>query len=99
MYQQQIYNLGVPGGERLIFILFMFYGGDFMLNTGVGVIINGLAQPAEGSILTDWLAANNYNPARIAVEKNGEIVPKAQYQSTVLQAGDVLEIVSFVGGG
>lgn len=70
-----------------------------MLNTGVGVIINGLAQPAEGSILTDWLAANNYNPARIAVEKNGEIVPKAQYQSTVLQAGDVLEIVSFVGGG
>lgn len=99
MYQQQIYNLGVPGGERLIFILFMFYWGDFMLNTGVGVIINGLAQPAEGSILTDWLAANNYNPARIAVEKNGEIVPKAQYQSTVLQAGDVLEIVSFVGGG
>lgn len=49
--------------------------------------------------MADWLLANNYNLARIAVEKNGEIVPKAQYQSTVLQAGDSLEIVSFVGGG
>lgn len=70
-----------------------------MTNTEVGVIINGQAQPAGGCILADWLLANNYNPLRIAVEKNGEILPKAQYQTTVLQAGDVLEIVSFVGGG
>ncbi len=70
-----------------------------MTNTEVGVIINGQAQPAVGCILADWLLANNYNPARIAVEKNGEILPKAQYQTTILQAGDVLEIVSFVGGG
>ena len=38
-------------------------------------------------------------PQRIAVERNGEIVPRRTYGETVLQDGDVLEIVSFVGGG
>ena len=32
-------------------------------------------------------------------DKNGEIVPKAKYDSTALADGDVLEVVSFVGGG
>jgi sulfur carrier protein len=36
---------------------------------------------------------------RIAVEKNGEIVPKAKYAETLLAEGDALEVVSFVGGG
>ena len=36
---------------------------------------------------------------RIAVERNGEIIPKTSYQDIILQDGDVLEVVSFVGGG
>jgi thiamine biosynthesis protein ThiS len=36
---------------------------------------------------------------RVAVERNREIVPKAHYASTALAAGDVLEVVEFVGGG
>jgi sulfur carrier protein len=36
---------------------------------------------------------------RVAVERNREIVPKAQYASTALAPGDVLEVVEFVGGG
>ena len=44
-------------------------------------------------------AGKGYRTERIAVEKNGVIVPKAQYGLTELKAGDVLEIVSFVGGG
>lgn len=36
---------------------------------------------------------------RVAVEKNGEIVPKSQHASTLLAAGDRLEIVVAVGGG
>jgi sulfur carrier protein len=36
---------------------------------------------------------------RVAVEKNGEIVPKSQHPSTHLEAGDRLEIVVAVGGG
>jgi len=61
--------------------------------------INGQEYPADGQTLLAWLTANNYNVERIAVEKNGEIVPKRQYADTVLQAGDRLEVVSFVGGG
>ena len=36
---------------------------------------------------------------RVAVEKNGEIVPKSQHASTLLAPGDRLEIVVAVGGG
>lgn len=35
----------------------------------------------------------------VAVEKNGEVVPRAEHASTALGDGDVLEIVHFVGGG
>ena len=40
-----------------------------------------------------------YTGKRIAVESNGEIVPKSQHVSTALAAGDQLEIVVAVGGG
>ncbi|MHB8302837.1 MAG: sulfur carrier protein ThiS [Acidobacteriaceae bacterium] len=36
---------------------------------------------------------------RIAIERNGEIVPRSQWPQTPLSAGDHLEIVQFVGGG
>lgn len=36
---------------------------------------------------------------RVAVEKNGEIVPRSQHASTPLASGDALEIVVAVGGG
>ena len=36
---------------------------------------------------------------RIAVERNGEIVPRSRFQETVLADGDKLEIVVAVGGG
>ena len=36
---------------------------------------------------------------RIAVEINGHIVPKSKYDTTVLNDGDTVEIVGFVGGG
>ena len=36
---------------------------------------------------------------RIAVEMNGEIVPKSQYAQTPVTAGDKLEVVAAVGGG
>jgi sulfur carrier protein len=35
----------------------------------------------------------------VAVERNGEIVPRAEHEATVLADADVLEIVHFVGGG
>jgi thiamine biosynthesis protein ThiS len=38
-------------------------------------------------------------PGRVAVEINREVVPKARWSSVTLAAGDIVEIVNFVGGG
>ena len=63
------------------------------------VKVNGEEIAADGKMLLDYLEEADYVPARIAVERNGEIVPRAAYESVQLAAGDVVEIVSFVGGG
>lgn len=63
------------------------------------VKINGVAWEAAGKTLVEYLESTNYDPRRIAVERNGDIVPKAQYAEIVLQDGDEIEVVSFVGGG
>ena len=63
------------------------------------VKINGEELDIAGKTLADHLAATDYDLKRIAVERNGELVPKAQYGETVLANGDSVEIVSFVGGG
>ena len=63
------------------------------------VRINGIEYDAAGKTLAEYLETTEYNPKRIAVERNGWIVPKAKYGETVLQDGDKIEVVNFVGGG
>ena len=63
------------------------------------VKINGKDLDIAGETLADYLASTNYDIKRIAVERNGEIVPKAAYNETVLNDEDTIEVVSFVGGG
>ena len=63
------------------------------------VRINGEERNVAGKTLAEYLATTSYDPKRIAVERNGEIVPKVQYGKTILTDGDSIEIVSFVGGG
>ena len=63
------------------------------------VKVNGVELALAGKTLSDYLAATDYDPKRIAVERNGDIVFKSRYDVTVLEDGDRLEIVSFVGGG
>lgn len=53
----------------------------------------------EGATLGDLVRALGLEPSRIAVERNGQVVPKARYDAEVLSEGDRLEIVHFVGGG
>ncbi|MBQ7652471.1 MAG: sulfur carrier protein ThiS [Victivallales bacterium] len=65
----------------------------------MSVTINGEKAEAAGKLLSDYLKDAGYDIQRIAVELNGEIVPKVNYDSTRLQDGDTVEIVSFVGGG
>ena len=63
------------------------------------VKINGEELNIAGKTVAEYLATTSYDPKRIAVERNGDIVPKAQYGETILKDGDSVEIVSFVGGG
>ena len=63
------------------------------------VRINGNDLDIAGKTVAEYLETTDYNRSRIAVEQNGEIVPKAEYDSTLLNDGDVIEVVSFVGGG
>ncbi len=62
--------------------------------------INGVYKKLECSItLSELVEAEQYPISRIAVELNGQIVPKGDYASTILTEADTLEIVCFVGGG
>lgn len=63
------------------------------------MIINGEQEAAEGKTIAQVLAEKHIDLTNVAVERNGNIVPKKLYGSVVLTAADRLEIVSFVGGG
>lgn len=53
----------------------------------------------SGSPLADFVATLGFRPDRVAVERNGEIVPRSEWPTCALQAEDRLEVVHFVGGG
>ena len=63
------------------------------------VKVNGTELDIAGKTVSEYLATTNYDPKRIAVQRNGDILFKSQYDVTVINDGDSLEIVSFVGGG
>lgn len=63
------------------------------------VHINGKDEAAAGMVLADYLQQNGYMLEAIAVECNEEIVSKNQYGNYILKDDDIVEIVSFVGGG
>ena len=51
------------------------------------------------SALRDVVDALKLQGDRVAVEHNGEIVPRTEWQTATVRSGDRLEIVHFVGGG
>ncbi|MCH5253010.1 MAG: sulfur carrier protein ThiS [Lachnospiraceae bacterium] len=53
----------------------------------------------DGVSVEEMIQREGFNRARIAVEINGRIVSKAEYSSVCVHSGDVIEVVSFVGGG
>ncbi len=53
----------------------------------------------EEKNLSDFLHENDYTPIYIAVEINGKIIPKSDFDKTLLKNTDQVEIVRFVGGG
>ncbi|MDO9052403.1 MAG: sulfur carrier protein ThiS [Gallionella sp.] len=66
----------------------------------ITVHINGAArQLGDSCSVTALIAELGYTGKRIALEKNGDIVPRSRYAETTLTDGDRLEIVVAVGGG
>jgi sulfur carrier protein len=63
------------------------------------VKVNGEEVSTDRVVLMDFLLKNGYDPRKIAVEINGEILPKSQYSTKELSPDDAVEIVGFVGGG
>lgn len=64
------------------------------------IVVNGEARElVPGTRLLDLLAALALDPRAVAVEKNGEVLRRAELGEVELQAGDRLEIVRFVQGG
>jgi sulfur carrier protein len=64
------------------------------------ITVNGQPEtlPTGSSVLA-LLDQRGLTGMRLAVERNGQIVPRARYADTPLVEGDALEIVSAVGGG
>ena len=64
------------------------------------LMVNG--EPMElddGGTIRALLDQLDLGPGPVAVERNGDVVPRAQHVTTTLAEGDQLEIVHFVGGG
>ncbi|HZH57330.1 sulfur carrier protein ThiS [Yanghanlia caeni] len=66
----------------------------------MNIILNGEERRVDaGQTVLQLIEQLGYQGKRIAVERNGEIVPRSAHASTPLAEGDRLEIVIAVGGG
>src|ERR1700744_4500210 len=66
----------------------------------LNVTINGETRSFNGALcVRDLLIALEQYPAKVAVERNLEIVPRSQYDTMMVGEGDRLEIVHYIGGG
>ena len=62
--------------------------------------VNGeLCEVADGMTVRGLVEAMGLGAGPVAVERNGDVVPRAQHPAVALAEGDVIEIVHFVGGG
>ena len=67
----------------------------------MNIFINGNLKQLESDNVTilALIVMLNLTGKRLAIEKNGEIVPRSQFDSVIISDGDKLEIVGAVGGG
>ena len=67
----------------------------------MNISINGNIKQFNGENMTISVLVVTLNLVgkRLAIEKNGEIVPRSQFDAVLLSDGDTLEIVGAVGGG
>ena len=63
------------------------------------VKINGKEEEVVGQSISEYLSNANYDPRTIVIEINEEIISKNQYDDTIIRDSDIIEIISFMGGG
>ncbi len=63
------------------------------------VKINGEEKEIAGKNLLEYLKEAGFEPERIVVERNLDIIPKDELGNTIIQDEDVIEVLRFVGGG
>lgn len=69
-------------------------------NGGMDIQLNGQPQALpDQSTIASLLALQGLTERRVAIEVNGEIIPRGQHAQHVLRAGDRVEIVHALGGG
>ena len=69
-------------------------------NGTIEVVVNGDARTIEaGHTVKSLLESLELHPGLVVVERNKEILDREEYDRVEVEAGDVLELVHFVGGG
>ena len=63
------------------------------------VKINGEEKALAGQNLLAYLQEAGFEPERVVVERNLDIIPKDGLGNTIIQDEDVIEVLRFVGGG
>lgn len=70
------------------------------MSVNIDVVINGQQRLVnQGTTVAGLIDDLGLAGKPVAVERNREVVPRALHSSTVLAAGDHIEVVTFVGGG
>ncbi len=66
----------------------------------IAVTVNGKSREVSpGRTVRAFLEELGLNPELVVVERNREILDRSRYGDVTVEAGDVLELVHFVGGG
>jgi thiamine biosynthesis protein ThiS len=70
------------------------------MSENISIVVNGeIREAASGATVTELLKALGIHGARVAIERNCQILPRAAWSETSVAEGDRYEIVQFVGGG
>ena len=85
-------NILIKGKRRIIKSIMK--GGENLIK------VNGKEiKYTSGMTVQDLVISLSYSTSRIAVERLGEIIAKKKYADTLINDGDKIEIVCFMGGG
>lgn len=63
------------------------------------IVLNGNQFDTQARTVAELLSSLQIKPERVAVEINLNIIKKADFATTAIKDGDVVEIINFVGGG